>query len=144
MKGDTFYALGLTVVFFIILATNYRFPQALEILSMFGRPAATILVLGSVVVLYYKNFPINSLVAAVLSVYLLTTVWTTWPRSDEKRLFLEMGRDQTRFEEQNSIDLQFARGSATFEAPDMLQAPTPFPEMLVFPPSSETMHELCG
>lgn len=144
MKGDIFYALVLTVLFFILLATKFRFPQALEFLSMFGRPAATILVLGSVVVLYYKDLRITALVATLLSVYLLTNVWTTWPASDEKRLFLEIGRDQSRFEEANSIDLQFATGSAKFDAPDMLQKPIPFPELLVFPPSSQTMTELCG
>lgn len=144
MKGDNLYAIGLSVLFFIFVATNYKFPQALEALSYFGRPAATILVLGSVVVLYYKDLHKTALVATLLSVYLLTTIWTTWPRSDEKRLHLEIGRDQSRFEEQNSIDLQFATGSAKFDAPDMLLSPTPFPELLVFPPSSETMTNMCG
>lgn len=144
MKGDNLYAIGLSVLFFILLATKYKFPQVLEALSYFGRPAATILVLGSVVVLYYKDLRKTALVATLLSVYLLTTIWTTWPRSDEKRLHLEMGRDQARFEEQNSIDLQFATGSAKFDAPDMLLSPTSFPELLVFPPSIETMTDMCG
>jgi hypothetical protein len=43
-------------------------------------------------------------------------------------LYLEVARDQARFVEENSIDLQFANKTAKHDAPDMLLSPTPFPE----------------
>lgn len=113
-------------------------------LSMFGRPAASIFVLGCVVVLFYKDFPLSGLVAGLLSVYLLKNVWTTWPRSDEKRLFQEMGRDQARWVASNNIDIQFGNKTATHDAPVFVGPPEAFPELLVFPPTSQTLQEMCG
>ena len=78
-----------------------------------------------------------------MSVYLLKTMWVTWPRSDDRRLHLEVNRDQARFDPTTSIDLQFANGTVTHNLPVLLSQPT-FPEMLVFPPSSETQAEMNG
>jgi hypothetical protein len=141
---DLYIASALSLFFAVILLMNWRFEGALEFLGLFGRPAASVLVLGSILVLHAKGLRLTSLVAAVLSVYLLKMVWTTWPRSDERRLHLEIGRDQARWDPVNSIDLQFANKTTVHDAPDMLVTPVPFPEMLVFPPSSDTLHEMCG
>ena len=70
-------------------------------------------------------------------------MWVTWPRSDDRRLHLEVNRDQARFDPTTSIDLQFANGTVTHNLPVLLSQPT-FPEMLVFPPSSETQAEMNG
>lgn len=140
---DTYLACGVGILFSLLLLTKWRFPQALELLSMFGRPAATVFVLGSVVLLYVKDFKSTALVMGLLSVFLLKTIWVSWPRSDEKRLYLEVARDQARFVPENSIDLQFGNKTATHDAPIMLAPPLPFPELLIFPPSSETLHEMC-
>jgi hypothetical protein len=93
-----------------------------------------------VLALFYKGFPLSGLVCALLSVYLLKTVWVSWPRSDEKRLFQEMGRDQARW---HTIDTQFGNKTAVHDTPIMMVRPDPFPEMLVFPPSSQTLKEMC-
>ena len=138
---DTFLATGLAILFALILLSNWRFNSSLHMLSMFGRPAASIFILGCVAVLFYKDLPLTGLVAGLLSVYLLKTVWTTWPRSDEKRLHLEMARDKARW---NTIDTQFGDKTAVHDSPIMMVPPDPFPEMLVFPPTSETLNELCG
>jgi len=142
-KKDLGGALALIGLFAFMMATGSQFPQGLEALLFLGRPLSTALLLGSIVTLYCYKYHASALVAALLSVYLLKTMWTTWPRSDARRLHLEVGRDQARFDPANSIDLQFANGSVTHNLPVLLSQPT-FPEMLVFPPSSETLQELNG
>lgn len=141
---DLYVASGLSLFFALILLMKWRFESALEMLGAFGRPAATILILGSVVALYVKDLKLTSLVAGILSVYLLKNVWTTWPRSEERRLHLDVAKDLARWDPANSIDLQFANKTTKHDAPDMLVTPVSYPELLVFPPSSETLHEMCG
>ena len=41
---DVLGALGMSLFFFIVLATNYRFPYVVQGLSYFGRPAASIFI----------------------------------------------------------------------------------------------------
>jgi len=138
---DTILASGMALFFGIVLLMKWRFHAGLQALSTFGRPAASIFILGCVVALFYKGFPLSGLVSALLSVYLLKTVWTTWPHSDEKRLFHEMGRDQARW---HTIDTQFADKTAVHDSPHFAAPPEAFPETLVFPPTSQTLHEMCG
>ena len=101
------------------------------------------LLLGGVAGLYYYDYKVTALITGILSVYLLKTMWTNWVRGDERRLYLEVGRDVARFDPSNSIDLQFANGSVTHNAPSLLVPPYQ-PEMLVFPPSAETQHMMNG
>jgi hypothetical protein len=142
-KKDLGGALALIGIFAAMLATQTQFPGALEGFLFLGRPLSTALLLGGIVMMYCYKYHASALVAALLSVYLLKTIWTTWPRSDDRRLHLEIGRDQARFNPANSIDLQFANGTATHNLPVLLVQPS-FPEMLVFPPSSETQREMNG
>jgi hypothetical protein len=138
---DIVLASTLAVVFALLLLTKWRFHTGLQLISTLGRSAASIFILGSVVVLFYKDMPLSGLVAGLLSVFLLRTVWTLWPRSDEKRLFLEMGRDQARW---HTIDTQFGNKTAAHDSPVFISPPDAYPEMLVFPPSSQILHEMCG
>ena len=143
MHRDFIVALSLIGVFVAMTAARRQFPHILEIFMHLTRPGATILLLGSVAALYCYKYRSSALIAGLLSVYLLKTIWTTWPRSDDRRLHLEVGRDLARFDATNSIDLQFANGSVTHNLPHLLVQPT-FPELLVFPPSAETLHEMNG
>jgi hypothetical protein len=143
MKKDFVGALVLIGVFVVMYATGTQYPEALEALLFLGRPLSTGLILGSVVLLYAYHYRATALVAGLLSVYLLKTMWTTWPRSDDRRLHLEVVRDQARFDPSTSIDLQFANGTVKHNLPVLLVQPS-FPEMLVFPPSSETQAEMNG
>jgi hypothetical protein len=142
MKNDHKGALALIGVFVVMMATRTQFPHLLEGM-LISRPVSTILLLGGVAALYTYNLHTTALIAGLLSVYLLKTLWTTWPRSDERRLHLEVGRDNARFDPLTSIDLQFANGTAKHNLPVLLSHPT-FPEMLVFPPSSETQYAMNG
>jgi hypothetical protein len=132
------------VVFFVVVAARLRFPFMLNALSAVSRQGATVLLLGIIALVFHKGYPITSVVLSVLVVFLLHTLWSGWPRSDEKRLNLEVGRDLARFEEANSIDLQFANGSVKHNMPHLLAPPNAFNELLIFPPTSETLHEMCG
>jgi hypothetical protein len=142
-KKDLTGALILIGVFATMYAASYQYPDGLEMLLFLGRPLSTGLVLGGVVLLYCYKYQATALVAALMSVYLLKTMWTTWPRSDARRLHLEVGRDEARFNPSTSIDLQFANGTVVHNLPHLLVQPE-FPEMLVFPPSSETQKEMNG
>ena len=142
-KKDLGGALALIGIFAAMLATQTQFPGALEGFLFLGRPLSTALLLGSIVMLWVYKYRASALVAGLLSVYLLKTMWTTWPRSDARRLHLEVGRDQARFDPSNSIDIQFANGTVTHNLPHLLVQPS-FPEMLVFPPSEEVQRQMNG
>ena len=142
-KKDLGGAIAMIGVFAVVLTMGNIFPQGLEALLFLGRPLSTALLLGGIVMLYCYKYHASALIAGLLSVYLLKTMWTTWPRSDERRLFLEVGRDQARFDPANSIDLQFANGTVTHNLPHLLVQPS-FPELLVFPPSAEVQQQMNG
>jgi hypothetical protein len=143
MKKDLAGAIVLIGVFAVVLTMGNIFPDGLEVLLLLGRPLSTALLLGGIVMLFCFKYHASALVAGLLSVYLLKTMWTTWPRSDDRRLHLEIGRDQARFDPTTSIDLQFANGTVVHNLPHLLVQPS-FPEMLVFPPSAETQAEMNG
>jgi hypothetical protein len=131
------------VLFFVVVAAKIRSPDALNLLSALSRPGATVLLLGLVVLVYSKGLPLTAMMCGVLVVFLLQQIWVRWPASDEKRLSLEVGRDLARFDPSTSIDLQFANG-LKHNTPHLLTPPNGWNEMLIFPPSSETLNEMCG
>jgi len=108
-----------------------------------SRPVMTCVLLLVPVALYMKNMLYTALISLVLAVYLIQDVWKFYPASDARRLFLESGRDQTRFDPTKSIDLQFANHTATHDSPDMLFQASDT-TLLIYPPSAETLHEMCG
>lgn len=143
MNKDFLGALALIGVFAVMMATRTQIPLFLETQLHKTRPVATIMILGGVAVLYLYKFHVSALVAGLLSIYLLKTIWVTWPRSDKRRLYLDVSADQARFDPATSIDLQFANGTVTHNLPVLLSKPL-FPELLVFPPSPETQREMNG
>jgi len=143
MKKDFALALTLVAVFVVLTASRVQFPTVLDGLLYITRPLATVGLLGAVASLYFCKLEVSALVAGLLSIYLLKTLWTNWPKSDARRLHLEVARDQARFNPDNSIDLQFANGTAKHNLPVLLSRPF-FPETLVFPPSAQTQHEMNG
>jgi hypothetical protein len=136
-------SLALIAVFVVATATNTQFPGLLDASLWITRPVSTILVLGGVGWLYHSGMKTAALVAGLLSVFLLKTIWTTWPRSDARRLHQEVSMDNARFDPSTSIDLQFANGSVTHNLPHLLVKPF-YPETLIFPPSAETQEEMNG
>ena len=130
------------VVLFIVGIQKYS-PGSLEFLMHLTRPGATILLLSAVAFAYYKNLELTSLVMMVGTVILLKTLWD-WPKTQDRRLFLDIGKDLARFEPANSIDLQFGNGTAKHDQPHFLEPMQKFDDLLVFPPSSETLRQMNG
>lgn len=144
MSSDSSYAL-LVLTFLLITITQKQFSaKLLEGLLMLTRPVATILLLGLLFFAYFKRHHYTFLALAVLIVFLLKDVWTTWVRSDARRLHLEIARDQARFDPDTSIDIQMANKKVTHHAPSMLQKDSDASPLLIFPPSSSTLKELNG
>ena len=140
---DTTVAIGVSGLIVLLICVKQFSFVVMEVLLKLPRPIMTGLLFLVPVVFYIKNMVYTALVSLVLAVYLIQDVWKAYPASDARRLFLESGRDQTRFDPAKSIDLQFANHSAKHDSPNMLfQAGDA--NLLIFPPSAETLHEMCG
>ena len=144
MTNDILYALGVLALFVSTIANKSFGQPVVESLVSLTRPGATVLLLVLVVYLYIQRLIFTMIAVAVVVMLLLKDVWTNWVRSDARRLYLDFGRDESRFSPSNSIDLQFANGTATHAKPKMLKVSKDVSPLLVFPPSSETMAEMCG
>jgi hypothetical protein len=143
MKKDLAGAFILIGVFVFMTATRTRAPAFLTMMSG-SRQLSTFVVLGSVYALYTHGYHMTAFVAALLSVYLLKTFWITWPRSYENEVQLHIAQDRARFDSSTSVDLQFANKSLTHNLPVLLVRPLVHDNLLTFPPSSQTLHELSG
>jgi hypothetical protein len=64
--------------------------------------------------------------------------------SMEARVERDRKRDVARFLPQNSLDISMAMGLITHDPPSMLNPPTPGPPLLLYPPSQETLANMCG
>jgi hypothetical protein len=64
--------------------------------------------------------------------------------STEARVERDRKRDVARFLPQNSLDISMAMGLITQDPPTMLNPPTPGPPLLLYPPSQETLANMCG
>jgi hypothetical protein len=140
---DTTLAIGVAGLIVLLICMKQFSFVVMEVLLKLPRPAGTCLLLLVPVGFYMKNMVYTALVSLVLAVYLIQDVWKAYPVSDARRLFLESGRDQTRFDPEKSIDLQFANHTAKHDSPNMLFQPGDA-DLLIFPPSAETLHEMCG
>lgn len=143
MSPDSKYAVGLLAFLALVISTKQFFTPLLEVLLGLTRPGATVVLLGLVAFAYSKKLLYTSLVLALISVYLLKDIWVVWPRSDARRLQLEVGRDQARFDPSTSVDLQWANGTVSHDSPSMLESHGDA-KMLVFPPSPQVLQEMCG
>lgn len=108
------------------------------------RPGATILLLGTAVYLYNKGMMYTTLMFILISVYLLKDVWGRWTMSDSRRQYLDMGRDQARFNEATSVDLQWANRSTIHDSPNMLRTDGDASPLLIYPPSQATLESMSG
>ena len=144
MTPDSSYALLVLGFLGVTIAQKQFSSKLIEILLALTRPGATLLFLGLMLVSYNKGYHYTFLALALLSVFLLRDLWTTWVRSDARRLHLEIARDQARFDPATSVDLQVANGALGFASPSMLKTSVDASPLLVFPPSSSTLAQLNG
>jgi hypothetical protein len=86
----------------------------------------------------------TSLAASVMSIYLLKDVWTHWVASDERRLHIDVGLDQSRFNPNTSVDLQWANGTTVHDSPNMMHKDRDVSSLLLYPPSQDTLRGMSG
>lgn len=144
MNNDILYSLGVLVLLISVIANKSFNQSVLEGLVSLTRPGATVLLLGVLIYLYIQRLIFTMITVAIVVMFLLKDVWTNWVRSDARRLYLDIDRDQARFEQANSIDLQFANGTATHAKPKILHKDRDVSPLLIYPPSSEVLAEMCG
>lgn len=144
MGNDTLYALVLLGIFGIVLMRQRFTTVTLEVLMSLTRPGSTVLLLGIALYLYNSGLVYTSLIFVLISIYLLKDVWVSWARSDARRQYLDMGRDQARFNEAGSVDLQWANRTTVHDSPNMLRQDGDVSPLLLYPPSQATLESMCG
>jgi energy-coupling factor transporter transmembrane protein EcfT len=144
MKNDTLYATGVSIVFLSVVARGWFCSMMLELLLSLTRPGATVLLLGLIAYVYSQGLVLTALALTLLTVYLLNDLWTNWVRSDARRLHLEVGRDQARFNPGTSVDLQWATKSVSHDSPNMLHKDVDASPLLLYPPSQSTLESMSG
>ena len=143
MTPDESYAMVLAAALLFVVTQRQFSNFILELLLKLTRPGATVGLLALMVLVYHRGFHYTFLVVGLIVVFLLKDMWTQWPNSDLRRLTLEIGRDQARFDPSTSIDVQMADGK-TKHAPPSIYAKSWSPKLLVFPPSAKTLYEMNG
>lgn len=144
MTNDILYALVLVVIFLTVVMRG-KFPTVvLEGLLSITRPGATLLLLGLVLYTYSQGLIYTTLASKLIIIYLLHDIWSSWPKSDARRLHLETGRDQARFNPATSVDLQWATKSAVHDSPNMLHKDSDTSPLLIYPPSQDTLVSMSG
>ena len=142
MEDTTLALVVVALLVLVIGMKQFSFP-VMEVLLKLPRPVVTAILLLVPAALYAYNKVYTALIAVVLVVYLIQDIWKAYPESDARRLFLESGRDQARFDRTKSIDLQFADHTATHDSPNTLYKSNDV-SLLIHPPSAQVLHEMCG
>jgi len=81
---------------------------------------------------------------ALIVAFMLSDIWTRYYHSDDRRLYLDIKKDQNRFDPLTSVDLQWANKSVSHDSPNMLHKDKDTSPLLIFPPSQQTLQEMCG
>lgn len=135
-------ALAIMVVLLAVIVVRQFSVTLLEVM-MSSRSGSTVLLLLAVLGLFYKNYVYSALAFTVLSVFLLKDLWQKYPIADARRLHQEVSRDLARFDASKSVDLQWGNKAVTHDKPSLYAEPHS-PTLLVFPPSEEVLHSMCG
>ena len=144
MTNDSVYALGLLGLFGIVLLRQRFTAATLEVMISLTRPGATMLLLAITLYLFTIGMTYTSLVVALISIYLLQSAWKLWVNSDARRLHLDIGRDQARFNEASSVDLQWAKRAVVHDSPNMPHKDGDASPLLLYPPSQATLESMSG
>jgi hypothetical protein len=144
MERDTLYSLILLAFFGVVLMSKQFSSGMLELLMTLSRSGSTVLLLGTVLYLFTKGMMYTALTFLLLSLYLLKDLWVKWPASETRRMFLDMGKDQSRFNESTSVDLQWANRTAVHDSPNMLRIDNDASPLLLYPPSQATLESMSG
>lgn len=143
MSRDESYAM-LLLAFLIVTIVSKQFGSLLiELMLKMSRPGATVALLALLVYVYTRGLHYTFLMLAIVIVYLLRDIWTSWLNSDARRLYLDKAHDEARFDPASSIDIQMADKTVVHEAPPSFTS-RDLSSLLVFPPSAETLADMNG
>jgi len=143
MSNDSVFALGVLGVLLVVLVYK-QFSSVLLDLMMVSVSGSTAVLLLAVLGLFYKNYFYTALALSVLSVFLLKDLRGKYVNSDSRRLNGETARDLARFDAGQSVDIQWGNKTAKHDAPDLQVKPVAVDKLLIFPPSEELLHSMCG
>ena len=143
MSRDESYALLLLAFLIVTIASKQFGGLFLELLLKLTRPGATVGLLALLVYVYSRGLHYTFLALAILIVYLLRDVWSSWIKSDARRLYLDRSTDEARFDPASSIDIQMADKVVTHASPPSFDS-RDLSGLLVFPPSAATLEEMNG
>lgn len=144
MTNDTLYALGVLVLLVGVISTRSFGGGLLELLLSLTRPGSTVILLSLVAYLYSRGLVYTALATGLVSIYLLKDLWKHWVESDQRRLHIDIGNDQGRFNPSTSVDLQWATGMTVHDSPNMLRKDSDVSPLLVYPPSQDTLRSMSG
>jgi hypothetical protein len=143
MSTDSVFALVVLGVLLLVVTVGQFSVSILELMMM-SRSVSTVVLLLAVVGLYHKKLVYTSLAFAVLAVFLLKDLWGKYTTSDARRLHQEKTRDLARFDPNQSVDLQWGNRTVKHDSPRLGVTPKSRDGLLVFPPSEEVLHSMCG
>ncbi len=144
MTNDNNYAIIILVLFVAMISARGFSRVLLELLLKLTRSGATVLLLSSIVFFYSRGLLYTSLAMALISVYLLKDLWKNWSQSYDRQVEIDIGKDQSRFNYNTSVDLQWASKSVKHDSPNMLYKDQSAGPLLVYPPSEATLQSMCG
>lgn len=139
MTPDQTYALGVAVASLSLLIPVIRYP----VLEAVSHPLILLLAVFGVAWLVSVGFSLVAIVLAAIVLFLVRES-TTFESSDERRVYLDKGEDDARFNPWYSVDLQVANRTLTFDAPKLHHVDHDVSGLLTYPPSQATLEELSG
>jgi hypothetical protein len=142
MQKDESYALMLFAVLLLLVSQeDINIPVSKFLLEL-SRPISTALILAALYLVFKQGLHYTFLVLLVISVYLLRELWSTRVLYDS-RLYYDLSRDEARFNPNTSLDIQLATGAV--QLPTSLTRNIGYIDnLLIYPPSFETLKELSG
>jgi hypothetical protein len=139
MNTEERSALVLGALSLLLLIPSVRFP----VLEVVGNPVVA--GIGGLLIAYTlltKHYLVATAMIAV-ALYLFNEQ-KVYVSSSQQQMYLDTQADDARFLPSNSLDLQVANKTMVRASPEMLDPPTPPPDLLTYPPSAETLHDMSG
>jgi hypothetical protein len=142
METDESYALILFACLLMIVFHEDVSDTVTNFLLQLSRPLSTTVIAIALFLSFKCGLHYTFLILLVISVYILQKIWTNTITYDSSVQY-DISRDQIRFNPSTSLDIQLARG--TIKPPVSINTQlNSQSNMLIYPPSFETLKELSG
>jgi hypothetical protein len=112
------------------------------IIATFWNPVGVSTLVILLAALIFLRMDLAALVLVAIYLYLYNNSHIR--NTEERRVEVERGIDEERFNPRTSIDIQFADGTAVHDRPSMLGWTKDASPLLVYPPSEATLKSMSG